>query len=909
MKCFRKTPICFVLLCSLAAACGAAHNTVAQTADDNPADQTRNDAEFAGDDEPWGNLEEASSTKETEESNGTGATDEWELDNWRPGEPIRNVAADLTGYLTKLASHHNNLFDLYQRIKELGNETEAENNEQLIRFSADCKAIGQKGVVEGQSLLTSLHAFINSQTRSGLRAEIGLAKNNVRSFAVIVRDYQQLVGFEPDQETTSLKDLLLQEARSFALERLKEKIAERFDSEGLRQVLKQKSWQEAQNAAITALRDKANERLDSVTQETLGLGFHDLKSLRTALRIRVDTVVQRHVEEILIRLSGKGLIISIISRPIITWLADEFWANVQEGLHETFRQKGNHEFRVTRSLATLENARQSLFALPSDARLRHVDATLNKAVWTVNATRYLVADLNGAIRKHAGSVFSAEEMDTLLKKIPTTEVRSRLQQGEPSPEFLEDMLLDDLSASTRQTLRKKLSDPTRFALLEELSYLLLLNAGIEDVRRASVITMRGRFLVQNRERLLKLREEEELLRQLVAYLKKLVDQVEAPKDVEESGTATQLYLRWYEVPGQDGIPVAVPADKPRKGLRNRRPGDLRILSLWTELFYVDTDLVTKHREYWRSSDRTDVADQPVDRLPYPSDSKPHHGRYAKTYVAKIIANGQTFYLQRASGLTEWGGTEDRTWTCGRILGLTEGTHEAKVSIITADGISAGTTIRLVVDAPDPRKQQAVQGHEKRLSDFRRRQAADKAAGRTTSLTNLPGYLIGYARALLDAGQGTPDQIVSILEEAFIVSNQVRNHDLEEVEKRRRDPGPIHRSYFRTLSDIVPICEFLGGSQAYPLALKVTDAAETTLRQHGDLISKSGTEYAYELDCERLIGLYPRLAKLAISSSSDANAAIEHLEDWMKLRREIGDEIDEQYEKNQRLRWPQDVQFR
>jgi hypothetical protein len=86
---------------------------------------------------------------------------------------------------------------------------------------------------------------------------------------------------------------------------------------------------------------------------------------------------------------------------------------------------------------------------------------------------------------------------------------------------------------------------------------------------------------------------------------------------------------------------------------------------------------------------------------------------------------------------QWGGTKNRTWTCGRILGLTEGTHQAKVSISTADGISAGTTIRFVVDAPDPRKQQAVQGHEKRLSDFRRRQAADKAAGRTTSLTNLP----------------------------------------------------------------------------------------------------------------------------------------------------------------------------
>jgi hypothetical protein len=485
-------------------------------------------------------------------------------------------------------------------------------------------------------------------------------------------------------------------------------------------------------------------------------------------------------------------------------------------------------------------------------------------------------------------------------------LRAHLKRGEASPEFLEDMVLDDLDDATRSRLREELSGPSRFALLEEVSYLLLLNAGKEDVRRASSITMRGRFMVQNRERLLKLREDEELLKQLVVYLKKLVDGVEVPGEVEETGKGTQLYLRWYEVPGPDGVPIA--AEKPRSGKRTHKPGEVRMVSLWTEIYYVNTDLVAEHRQYWRDTDRADLADAQVDRLPYPAGSEPHHGRYAKSYVARISANGQTLYLQHACGLNEYGASQERNWTCGRILGLTEGVHEAQVKVMTEDGIGVETTMSFVVDAPDPRKERAAESYEKRLSDFRRRQAADKAAGRTTSLVNLPGYLVGYSKALLDTGQGTPEQILSMMEEAFKVSGQVRDVQLAEAEKRKRPADSAHRSYIRRLHDIVEICEWLGGGQAYAVAQAAAQAEVTAFVQNASLLRKEGTETAYNMDRRSVIFSHVLLANLAISSGNDAKAAVKHLEDWMEIRRQLGDEIDEQYEKHKRLSWPQDVQL-
>jgi hypothetical protein len=278
-------------------------------------------------------------------------------------------------------------------------------------------------------------------------------------------------------------------------------------------------------------------------------------------------------------------------------------------------------------------------------------------------------------------------------------------------------------------------------------------------------------------------------------------------------------------------------------------------------------------------------------------------------VARITANDQILFLQRASGLPEWGGTEERTWTCGRILGLTEGVHEAEVSVVTEEGLRYDSAIKFVVDALDPRKQQAVDRYKKSISDFRQRQAKDEAAGRAgPPLVNLPGYLLNYSNCLLNAGQGTREEILSMLAEAQRVSIQVRSEQIEEARKRKRPEDSAHRSFIRNMFKIVELCEWLGGDGAYARAKDAFTAGETAFFRHATLLRNEGTRIAYDMDHRGLIRGYLRLANLAISSDNNATAAVQHLEDWMKTRRELGDRIDEEYEKKKRVSWPQDVQF-
>lgn len=310
-------------------------------------------------------------------------------------EPIIPAAdPGVTAYLQPLRDHRAKLSAIDLRIGAL-QATQPEDNAQARQWAQDLQAAGNDLVAEGRAFKATLNAFVNSRTRRGLTEELDLIRE---CFELTDRSGSAIgarINF--DLQAYAAARNLQQEAtaaRNELVALLAQKVDERVEAEGLIVLLATEGIVAVRNEAVSRLRAGAEQELDQITQREIGLAFHDASSFRSAVRAKAHDLVQRKVAQLLFKITSNEIIVELLGAPIVAWIEGELWPR----LKEAFRNKGDLEFRTQRSANSLEAARMRLWALPPDATLDQVRAAMRNGQAALNATRYLVGDLNRANR-------------------------------------------------------------------------------------------------------------------------------------------------------------------------------------------------------------------------------------------------------------------------------------------------------------------------------------------------------------------------------------------------------------------------------------------------------------------------------------------------------------------------------
>ena len=350
-------------------------------------------------------------------------SDETEL----PEGYVEPPAEELTQYLGPLREHQARLEAVSAELEALAQQPSPTTADEQKAWTEQLRAVGRKGLTEGQAFARTLHSFLNAKTRHGLVEEVELIQGSMDLMVDILQRYQQMARIDPELFTPTLRDLLLAEAKTLLREELAERLEQRLELEGLKELLLSESWDEARQKVLTAARQTAEQEVEAATQRLFGLAFHDAKSARAAVRQRVHQEVQRQVTRLLVKVTSNQILIELAGSVIVDWLEHQLWPR----LKEAFREKGELEPRTTRSIETLRAARRRLFAVPPDAQLSAARAELGRAEAALNAERYLLQDLERAGERGAKLLTTVEqEREDLTRGIHLTSYRFLLHTEE-----------------------------------------------------------------------------------------------------------------------------------------------------------------------------------------------------------------------------------------------------------------------------------------------------------------------------------------------------------------------------------------------------------------------------------------------------------------------------------------------
>jgi len=302
-----------------------------------------------------------------------------------PGKP------PVTKFLEPLRAHKAKLEAIE---RELGRVAAQESTNALA-----VEKVGKALLVEGKAFHTTFRRFLAGETRRGLDLEIDLVRGNVEAVQDMVVRFRRLAGVEVKPLAESEREPLRRELQRMVLDELRRRVARRFESEGIRDVLESRSLREAQERAVENIRRKINERLDRETERVFGIAFHDKRSARRAVRARINRAIDSQVASLLMKITGNELAIMVGTRLIAGWVKEQFWDKIVPRVKEMFRGKGNLEARLERSIATMRRARLRLMALKPDARVADVERQMKDALRTKLAARFLVQDLARAERQ------------------------------------------------------------------------------------------------------------------------------------------------------------------------------------------------------------------------------------------------------------------------------------------------------------------------------------------------------------------------------------------------------------------------------------------------------------------------------------------------------------------------------
>ncbi|MFW6164248.1 MAG: hypothetical protein ACODAJ_15880 [Planctomycetota bacterium] len=316
----------------------------------------------------------------------------------RAGEPRPAIPEDpephrpqVTKFVAPLRQHQARLETVGEQLDQVAASASTD--------AAAVERVGKSLLDEGKACHTTFRRFLAGETRRGLDLEVDLVRDNVQTVQDLVLRYRRLAGVEVQPVAEGDRDPLRREVERMVVDELRRRIARRFDSEGVRDVLESRSLREAEARAVENIQRKIDERLDQETERVFGIGFHDRRSARRAVRSRINRAIDTQVGKLLMKITSKELVIMVGTQLIAGWVKDQFWNRIVPRVKEMFRGKGNLEPRVERSAATLRKARLRLMALKPDARIADVERELKNALRTKLAARFLIQDLTRAGRK------------------------------------------------------------------------------------------------------------------------------------------------------------------------------------------------------------------------------------------------------------------------------------------------------------------------------------------------------------------------------------------------------------------------------------------------------------------------------------------------------------------------------
>jgi len=300
-----------------------------------------------------------------------------------------------TLFVQPLRDHQAALDALEARLTALATNQPADNA-QARQWATDLKAVGNDSVAQTGAFINTLHGFITSRTRRGLTEELDLITESLESITALTGGLQSRSGF--DLNAYLNRQELAQAAaqqRQQVLVLLAREVDDRLETEGLVELLTTGGLGAVRDAALQGLRDEAQSEMDRITQQELGIAFHDPASLRSALRQRGRDLVHRKVAQLLVRVTSNEIIIEFVGGMLVRWIENDLWPKLKEAL----RNKGDLEPRTATSVASLERARMRLWALSETASIDDVQAMIRNAEGSWNATRYLIGDLERAGRQ------------------------------------------------------------------------------------------------------------------------------------------------------------------------------------------------------------------------------------------------------------------------------------------------------------------------------------------------------------------------------------------------------------------------------------------------------------------------------------------------------------------------------
>lgn len=330
-----------------------------------------------------------------------------------------------TLFLQPLRNHQRQLAALRQRMVSLPMQIPQDTVE-ARQWASDLKQTGQDLITEARAFKSTLHSFINARTRRGLTEELAL----IDSCMELTVEAGGALGARSnfDIQSYATAQHLEQEAaaaRQALIGMLATEVDNRLEAEGLLVLLAREGIGAVRNEVMSRLRQRAESEVEEITRRELGLAFHDARSFRAAVRQRARETVRRQVSRLLFRITSNQIVVELLGVPIVNWLENDLWPK----LREAFRHKGNLDARTETSTASLERARMRLWQLPNDATLDQVRAALRGAQGSLQATRYLVGDLQRSGRQDLlGQLQAAGE--SLQRAMDITEKRFLLHKLE-----------------------------------------------------------------------------------------------------------------------------------------------------------------------------------------------------------------------------------------------------------------------------------------------------------------------------------------------------------------------------------------------------------------------------------------------------------------------------------------------